>query len=140
VAEKTIIDAGPLVALLNRRDAHHAWVRVEFGRRSAPFFTCEAVLSEAEHLVMRGNGDPLQVLELLRRGALTIGLAVEDEAERLAKLQRSYRDQPMSLADACLVRLAELHPHSRVLTMDSHFVSYRRNTRQLIPLLTPPGL
>jgi predicted nucleic acid-binding protein len=104
---KTIIDAGPLVALLNRRDAHHAWVRAEFGRRPAPFFTCEAVLSEAEHLVMRGNGDPLQVLELVRRGALTIGLAVEDEAERLAKLQRSYRDQPMSLADACLAARGE---------------------------------
>jgi uncharacterized protein len=137
VAEKTIVDAGPLVAFLNRRDAHHAWARAEFGRRPPPFFTCEAVLTEAEHLVVRGHGNPLQILELLRRGALTIGLEVEAEAERLGKLQRAYRDQPMSLADACLVRLAELHVHSRIFTTDSHFAVYRRNGRQLIPLVTP---
>ena len=137
MAEKTIVDAGPLIALLNRRDAHHAWARAEFGRRPPPFYTCEAVLSEAQHLVLRGHGDPLQVLELLRRGALTIGLNVEAETGRLVKLQRAYRDQPMSLADACLVRLTELHVHSRLVTTDSHFTVYRRNGRQIIPLVTP---
>jgi predicted nucleic acid-binding protein len=137
VAEKTVVDAGPLVALLNRRDAHHDWARAEFAGRPAPFYTCEAVLAEAEHLVLRGGGNPLQVLELLRRGALTIGLDVEAEAERLAKLQRAYRDQPMSLADACLVRLTELHARSRIFTTDSHFLVYRRNGRQLIPLVSP---
>lgn len=139
MAEKTIVDAGPLVALLNRRDAHHGWARAEFGRRAAPFYTCEAVLAETEHLVLRGGGNPLQVLDLLCRGALTIGLGVEAEAERLVKLQRAYRDQPMSLADACLVRLTEVHAHSRILTTDSHFLVYRRNGRQLIPLVTPDG-
>jgi predicted nucleic acid-binding protein len=139
VVEKTVVDAGPLVAFLNRRDAHHAWAREEFGRRPPPFYTCEAVLSEAEHLVFRGGGDPWRILELLRRGALTIGVNVEVEAERLAKLQRAYRDQPMSLADACLVRLAELHAHCRVLTTDWRFGVYRRNGRQVIPLRRPPG-
>jgi predicted nucleic acid-binding protein len=137
VAEKTIVDAGPLVAFLNGRDVHHAWARAEFGRRPAPFYTCEAVLSEAEHLVARGHGDPVRVLELLQRGALTIGLEVQAEADRLSTLQRAYRDQPMSLADACLVRLAELHVHSRVLTTDSHFSVYRRNGRRVIPLAMP---
>lgn len=140
MAEKTIVDAGPLVALLNRRDAHHAWARAEFGRRPPPFYTCEAVLSEAEHLVVRGHGDPMQILELVRRGALTIGLEVEAETDRLIKLQRAYRDKPMSLADACLVRLAELHVHSRIFTTDSHFGVYRRNGRQIIPLVTPADI
>lgn len=138
VAEKTIVDAGPLVALLNARDVHHGWARAEFGRRDAPFYTCEAVLSEAQHLVVRGRGNPLQILEMLHRGALTVGLRVEDEVDRLLSLQRSYRELPMSLADACVVRLAELHEHSRVLTTDTHFRIYRRNARQLIPLLVPP--
>ena len=140
MAEKTVVDAGPLVALLNRGDAHHAWARAEFGSRPPPFYTCEAVLSEAQHLVLRGHGDPSQVLELLRRGALTIGVNVEAETERLVKLQRAYRDQPMSLADACLVRLTELHVHSRIFTTDSHFIVYRRNGRQIIPLVTPVDL
>jgi predicted nucleic acid-binding protein len=140
VTERTIVDAGPLVALLNAHDIHHAWARAEFGRREAPFLVCEAVLSEAQHLVARGNGNPLLVLEMLRRGALSVALSVEDEAERLLALERTYKELPMSLADACLVRLAELHPHSRVFTTDSHFRVYRRNKRQLIPVLVPSGM
>jgi predicted nucleic acid-binding protein len=77
---------------------------------------------------------------MVHRGALTVGLSVEDEAKALLTLQRSYQNLPMSLADACLVRLAELHPHSRVFTTDSHFRVYRRNKRQLIPLLVPPDI
>jgi predicted nucleic acid-binding protein len=140
VTERTIVDAGPLVALLNASDAQHAWARAEFARREAPFLSCEAVLSEAQHLVARGRGNPLLVLEMVRRGAVSVGLSVEDEAERLLALQRTYRNLPMSLADACLVRLAELHPHSRVFTTDSHFRVYRRNRRQLIPVVVPPGV
>lgn len=126
--------------MLNAHDIHHAWARAEFGRREAPFLVCEAVLSEAQHLVARGNGNPLLVLEMLRRGALSVALSVEDEAERLLALERTYKELPMSLADACLVRLAELHPHSRVFTTDSHFRVYRRNKRQLIPVLVPSGM
>ena len=79
------------------------------------------------------------ILEMLRRGAIAVGLSVEDEAEQLLALERTYKNLPMSLADACLVRLAEMHPHSRVFTTDSHFRVYRRNKRQLISLLVPPG-
>jgi len=137
VAERTIVDAGPIVALLNAADAHHAWARGEFARREAPFLSCEAALSEAQHLVARGRGNPLLVLEMLHRGALTVALSVEDQVESLLTLQRSHKNLPMSLADACLVRLAELHPQSRVFTTDSHFRVYRRNRRQLIPRLVP---
>lgn len=140
MTERTIVDAGPLVALLNANDVHHAWARAEFARREAPFLSCEAVLSEAQHLVARGKGNPLLVLEMVRRGGITVALSVEDEAESLLALQRTYRNLPMSLADACLVRLAELHPHSRVFTTDSHFRVYRRNKRQLIPVVVPTGL
>lgn len=82
----------------------------------------------------------MQILEMLRRGALTVGLRVENEVDRLLSLQRSYRELPMSLADSCVVRLSELHDHSRVLTTDIHFRVYRRNGRQLIPLLVPPSV
>lgn len=102
--------------------------------------TCEAVLSEAQHLVKRLGGNPLAVLEFLRSGVINVAFSVEDEAERLLELQRTYADLPMSLADACLVRMTELHEHSRVMTTDSDFRIYRRNRRQVIPLLAPPGI
>ena len=140
MTEPTIVDTGPLVALLNAQDIHHAWAKAQFAQREAPFLSCEAVISEAQHLVARGRGNSLLILEMLRRGAITVALSVEDEAERLLALERTYKSLPMSLADACLVRLAEMHPRGRVFTTDSHFRIYRRNKRQLISVLVPPGI
>jgi predicted nucleic acid-binding protein len=50
---------------------------------------------------------------------------------------RKYRDVPMSLADACLVRMSEVYSNGTVFTLDSDFRVYRRNGRQAIPLLSP---
>lgn len=91
-------------------------------------------------MVRRLGGNPLAVLELVRKGVIRPAFSVEDEVERLMELQRTYADVPMSLADACLVRLTELHDDSRVMTTDSDFRIYRRNRRQVIPLLAPPAL
>ena len=77
------------------------------------------------------------MLELVQRGVLDVAFDVEDEVDRLIELQRTYANVPMSLADACLVRMTELHARSRVLTTDSDFNIYRRNRRQVIPLCAP---
>ena len=77
------------------------------------------------------------VLDWVKRGIINLAFDAEDEIERLMALQYSYRKLPMDFADACLVRMSELHPQSCVLTTDSHFKIYRRNGRQIIPLLAP---
>ena len=136
-AEKTLVDSGPLVALLVRRDQHHDWACRQFERLPAPLLTCESVLSETQFLVHRFGGNPLVVLEMVARGALNVAFQVGDEIDRLQELQFTYRNLPMSLADACLVRMSELHSRSRVFTTDSDFRSYRRNGRQVIPTLLP---
>ncbi len=137
---KTLVDTGPLVAALNANDEYHGWAREVFGRLPPPAFTCEAVLSEAQFLLQDRGGDPLAVLEWVRQGVFGLPFAAADEIERLLELQRSYRHLPMDFADACLVRMAELHERSQVLTTDSHFRIFRRNRRQVIPLLAPPGI
>ena len=136
-AERILVDTGPLVALLNASDHHQNWARDVFGRLIPPLFTCEAVLSEAQFLLSDRGGDPITVLDWVRIGAINLAFNAEPEIERLIALQRSYRTLPMDFADACLVRMTELHARSRVLTTDSHFRLYRRNGRQLIPLLAP---
>jgi predicted nucleic acid-binding protein len=135
--EKILADTGPLVALLNANDQHHTWAREIFGRLPPPLLTCEAVLSEAQFLLHAHGGDPLAVLDWVRRGILKLAFRAENEIDRLTLLQRSYRDLPMDFADACLVRMSELHSRPRVLTTDSHFRIYRKNRRQIIPLLAP---
>jgi predicted nucleic acid-binding protein len=77
------------------------------------------------------------VLELIRRGILNVAFELEDEVERLLELQRTYADVPMSLADACLVRMAERCDRARVATLDSDFHVYRKHGRRRIPLLSP---
>lgn len=135
---RTIVDAGPIISLLIAGDKHHAWTREMWGQLEPPLLTCEAVLSEAQFIVKRLGGNPLVVLEFVRKGAVRVAFSLEEEIDRLLALQRTYADVPMSLADACLVRMTELDANSRVMTTDSDFRFYRRNRRQVIPLLAPP--
>jgi predicted nucleic acid-binding protein len=137
VAEKNFVDTGPIVALLVGTDTHYAWARRVWSELEPPLLTCEAVLSEAQFLIERFGGNPLVVLELLQRGAIQLEFQVEKNLNRLLELQRSYRTVPMSLADACLVCMTEQYSRCRVITVDSHFRIYRRNGRQIVPVLMP---
>ena len=132
-----LLDTGPLVAFLNRRDHHHAWAREVLSGLTPPLFTCEAVISEACFLVRNLPGGPQAVLSLLREDLVRIAFSLSSELERTARLLKKYADVPMSLADGCLVRMAELQAGARVLTLDSNFRRYRRNGREAIPVLTP---
>ena len=100
-----------------------------------PLISCEAALSEACFLAYRNGGQPADILQMLRRRAFDVGFDLETEAAAVETLMRRYEDMPMSLADACLVRLSELHSDCRVFTLDRDFTRYRRHARQLIPLL-----
>ena len=133
---QTLIDSGPLVAFYPTRDQHHAWAFAQLDALPPPLLTCEAVLTEACFLLQRGAGRPAIIMRAVREGVIQI-LNIDTEAASLEVLMERYSDVPMSLADACLVRLIELHSDCRVLTLDSHFICYRRHGRRVIPLLMP---
>ena len=121
-----IVDAGPIVALLNRRERHHAWARERLAAYSAPLVTCEAALTEAAFLVRRGGGRPKAVVQLVERGVVRVEpVLTPDRAWRVAALMAQYATVPMSLADAGLVVIAETRPATPVLTLDSDFFVYR---------------
>ena len=134
---RVIVDTGPLVALLNRKDHSHAWVVQQLQDIQPPMVTCEAVLAEATYLTRQTPSARIALIEMVGEGFLTIGMAVADHHSALLAMVRRYADVPMSLADACLVRLAELFPQSPVLTLDSDFSVYRKNGRQVIGVLRP---
>ncbi len=137
---RVLADTGPLVAYFNRRDRWHRWATDQMAALQPPLITCEPVLTEACFLIQRSGGKPAELLAWITRGGLEIGVDVESDAAEIAVLMNRYRDTPMSLADACLVRLAERLPDCRLLTFDSDFTHYRRSGRRAIPLLTPPEL
>ncbi len=132
-----IVDTGPVVAFLNSNDRHHAWAKAEMGRLKPPLLTCEAVLSETAFLVRSHPRGPSSVLELVSRGLVAVRLDLQAEVAAVQKLMERYKGVPMSLADACLVRMSETVAQAVVFTVDSDFSIYRRHGRQTIPLITP---
>ena len=134
---QVITDTGPLVAFFDRDAEHHRWVCDRFREVSAPLLSCEPVLTETLFLLKRGGLNPDWVLELVDRGELICTFQVADEIEALRRLLRKYRDLPATLADVCLVRMTEIHRASAVSTLDRDFQVYRRNSRQVIPLIAP---
>ncbi len=130
-----IADTGPIVALLNRRDTFHVWARDLFARSKPPHATCDAVLTEACHLLGPSGADA--VMALGERGFLVATFRIESEWRAVRALMKRYVNVPMSFADACLVRMSELDPTARIATLDGDFRIYRRNGRQVIATLMP---
>jgi uncharacterized protein len=134
---RAIVDSGPLVAFVDRAERHHRWVVEQIASLEAPLLVCEPVLAEAMHLLARFSTGPDALFNLLANGALNLPFYIEEHVPALAKLHRKYRDRPMSLADACIVRMAELYDRHVVLTLDSDFTIYRKHGRVPLALIAP---
>ena len=133
-----IVDTGPIVAFLSRSDRHHAWAVARLSEIAPPLLTCEAVLSEACFLLGKTRAGAGGVLALVQRSLISPSFRLEEEIAPISRLMERYANVPMSLADACLVRMSEQRSGTAVLTLDSDFRTYRRHGRQAIPLIAPP--
>ena len=132
-----LLDTGPLVSFLASGLEHHEWTVEQWKRLRPPLLTCEPVLTEAAFLLKREGRDSDPLFALLERGVIRIGLAIQEQQADLRALMRRYRNRPMSLADACIVRLSEIHAACEVLTLDDDFRIYRRHGNKVIPLRMP---
>ena len=131
-----LLDAGPWVAYLRRADKHHVWAREQFSARTE-FVSCEAVLAEVCARLQYYENDPLLALEFIKAGVVTLDFDLQTNLVFVETLMSKYRDQPMDLADACLVRMTEIEPRSLVVTTDEDFKDYRRNGREVVPHVLP---
>jgi predicted nucleic acid-binding protein len=136
----TIADTGVIAGLLDSSDQWHEWTVSQWRVLPAPFLTCEAVITEACFL-MRGLPEGEQdVLSLVEAGILQIDFSLSEQAAEIKTLMKKYKDVPMSLADACLVRMSEIFDNAHVFTIDSDFWIYRKNGKEQIPLIIPDKL
>ena len=133
---KAIADTGFLVAVANQRDQYHDWAVDLLAGLQKPLLTCEAVLSEtAFHLKSSRT-----TLLMVASGLVRIAMSSEDQWADLLRLAEKFDDQQPDLADLCVIRLSEIYPSHKVLTIDrSDFRTYRRNNRDLIPVECPPN-
>jgi predicted nucleic acid-binding protein len=137
-----LLDTGPLVAYLSEHDRYHEWAVETLEGVDPPIVTCEAVLTEACFLVARTRRPAARALEPFERGRLKIDFRLDQELGAVRALMQRYVNVPMSLADACLVRLAEI-TSLPICTLDGDFAIYRAHGRRplnLISLDLRPGL
>lgn len=132
---KNILDAGPLIAALNRRDAHHQWARETLQRLGPPFYSCAEAMTEAAAM----TGKPGAIVEMIYAEEIVLAFDLSAQSASVLALLKKYRDRRMDLADACIVRMTELIRDSQVITVDrDDFAAYRRNGRDFIPVIVPP--
>jgi len=135
MAASVLVDAGYLVALLTKRDSNHRWAAAESVKYPPPWKTCEAALSEAFYLL--GEKGAPALAALMQRGAVLSAFDLGRDFQSVLTLMEKYADVPMSLADACFVRMSELMPQPVLLTTDTDFRVYRRHSRQTVPCALP---
>jgi predicted nucleic acid-binding protein len=132
---QAIADTGFIVAIWSKTPARRAWAREWLGKATLPLLTSTANLQEAGWL-LDNHAYPIQ---MVLDGDLEIALDTQAEAGALHGLISKYAGR-MDLADASIVRLSELHPRAKVLTVDkTDFKIYRRFNREQIPCDFPPG-
>ncbi|MBO1350613.1 MAG: PIN domain-containing protein [Hormoscilla sp. GUM202] len=124
---KVILDTGPLVAVLDKRDRYHDWAVNQWVNIAKPVLTCEAVISEACFLLKNVYGGEDAVMGLVSNGYIEVLFRFSDEVTAVRELMQKYQSVPMSFADACLVRMSESIAGSTVLTLDKDFRIYRKN-------------
>ena len=135
--QDVILDTGPLVAFLNRRDNFHQWALAQWDQIEPPMHTCEAMISEACFFLGSTATGADSVMQMIERNVISVPFRLDDNLHPVRKLMAKYRSVPMSLTDACMVRMSELNPNSQVFTLDSDFNLYRKHGRRVIPIIMP---
>lgn len=133
-----LADTGLFVAFFRENDYYHKWAIDIFRTIEPPFFVCESVISET--LFQSNKQNIGKILDLIESGVVEISFDLSKEKDSVFKLMRKYADLPMSLADACLVRMSEMNPYAVIITLDKHFETYRKHRRNKLSVLIPPDL
>ena len=134
--KKIIADAAGIIALIDKRDEFHQWAAAQAENLPIPFLTCEAVISESCYLLHNIYKGEKTVLSYLKKGILQIDFSLSNEIEAVEILMKKYENVPMSLADACLVRMSEKIENSAIFTLDSDFYIYQINDRDTFDVLS----
>jgi predicted nucleic acid-binding protein len=136
--KRVIVDTGPLVAFMDRGEPFHAWSVAQLEQVQGSLVSCEAVIAEMDYIIRSRGGDPSGLYDRVADGTIEVSFSLAKEVRAVARLLHRFADQEMQLADACVVRLSELHEDCVVLTTDFRdFSVYRRFERQRIPFLAP---
>jgi predicted nucleic acid-binding protein len=136
-ATSYLVDAGPLIGLLDRDDAWHEWSRQTLTVLNEPLATTETAVAEACHRLRKLRPALAELMTLIGEARVVLEPVLSSQSTRVRGLIEKYPE--MDAGDATLVVLSELHPDAKLITLDRDFQHYRRFRNQMIPLVTPNG-
>lgn len=119
-----LVDAGALIALLDRSDTNHKACVKAMDTITDPLVTVLPAVTEAMHLLSATPRGQEAIFDMIEDDALTVADIATVDLRRMKALMRKYRDLPMDFADAALVRVAEREHLTRIVTFDRHFKVY----------------
>lgn len=125
-----LLDASVIVAALDRREARHEACRDALQSLPRPFLSCEPVIAECAFLLARSPVALDALLENVARGAFSLPFQLNRSIAGVRTILHAFRDLPASLADACLVQMADEFDTGEILTLDEHFRIYRWRGRR----------
>lgn len=120
-----LLDTGVIVALLDRSERQHQACTQAVQALEAPLLTCEAVLAESCYLLRNLAGAPEAIIENVAAGIFQVPFQLSRETAGVRQVLRKYRDRQIDLADACLIRMADVLETGDILTLDRDFAVYR---------------
>lgn len=137
--EPVIADASAIVGFLSESDQCRDVAYRYFQELPKPFWTCEAAITESCFLMSGTVNGVQRVLNLVATNVLRLDFSLMSEVNSVAALMLKYSSVPMSLADACLIRMGESMKNSVVFTFDADFRIYRKHGKHMIPLIGIDG-
>lgn len=134
-----LVDAGPLVAIIHKKDAHHERAVAALGGIKEPLYTAWPAVAEAMYLLGFSWTAQEALWEMLETDAVSLRpIDTDEDLAAMRTLMEKYRDLPMDLADAALVRVAERDQIHRIFTFDGHFRAYRSTRLKRLTLIPGP--
>lgn len=130
-----LADAGALIAVLDRDDAHHARAVAALARVRRPLVTVWPALTEAMHLLSGVPRGQAALFDMATSGGISILDLGATDLVRMKELVQKYRDLPMDFADAAIVRAAERDGLTELISFDKHFAIYRLPRRARFTIL-----
>lgn len=129
---KSLIDAGPVIALFDKSDNHHHNIINFLKKSNYKLYSTWPVITEVTYMLTFNINVQLDFLNWISKKAIEIIDIDINEIDKLIEMMKKYSDVPMDLADASLLYLAQEYKINKIITIDSDYYFYRTKNKKLL--------
>ena len=129
---KSLIDAGPIIALFDKSDNYHEIVLKYFKDKNIKLYSTWPVITEVTHMLTFNNNVQIDFLTWVSKNAIEIIEIKTNEVFKIIEMMKKYSDIPMDLADASLLYISEILKINKIITIDCDYYFYRTKNKKML--------